>query len=116
MATIDELRAAVADHAELTEAPRNTSFRVATFKVRGKAIIAVEKDRVHATFALTETATRRLVEASDIEAETITRAAAPIGVRVELARLTTAQLRRLVELSLERASVRASTRRGQDST
>jgi hypothetical protein len=96
MASIEELQNVVL---ALPAVEAATHFRMASFKVGGKNFIGIEKDGVHATFALDESEVHALVQEMPEKVETIYRYEKPIGVRARLDSLSPEQLRHLVELS-----------------
>lgn len=99
MATIQNLRTAIAAYPGIKEASKNTGFRLATFKVGDKGIIAVEKDGIHATFALDARVIPILLTQFRSSAEGISKANTLIGIRIRLNELTIKQLDELVGLA-----------------
>jgi hypothetical protein len=96
MASVEDLQKVVL---ALPEVEAATHFHMASFKVRGKNFIGIEKDGVHATFALSAADVHALVQAMPDTVEAIYRFDKPIGIRARLDSLITEQLRHLVELS-----------------
>ncbi len=103
MATIQHLRAAIQGYSEIVEAPGNTSFRIATFKLGGKGCIAIEKDGKHATFALSMDDVKVLIKKSGASIEPVRKAGNLIGVRVNLRDLTAQQIKSLVKMAHSKA-------------
>ncbi|MDB5089756.1 MAG: hypothetical protein JWR09_3750 [Mucilaginibacter sp.] len=102
MATEQHLQIAIREYPEIVEAPGNTSFRKATFKIGGKGCIAVEKDGEHATFALLEDDIEALIKQSSASIEPIRKAGSLIGIRVNLTELTAQQVKALVKMTHSR--------------
>lgn len=82
----------------MEEAPGNTSFRMATFKIAGKGCVAIEKDGEHATFALSAGDTGKLIKRSGSKFEPIRKAGDLIGVRVALTALSTQEVNLLLAM------------------
>jgi len=99
MATIQDIRKVMQAYPEVEEAASNTSFRLATFRVGGKGFIAIEKDGVHATFALSAHDVQAQLTQAPFTVESISKAGKLIGVRVTLAEMTLSQLQDLVRLA-----------------
>jgi hypothetical protein len=99
MATVQDIRNTLRAYPEVEEAASNTSFRSATFKLDGRGFVAVEKDGVHATFALSEDDVRAQLTQTAYAVESIAKGEKLIGVRVAIAELTPPQLRDLIDLA-----------------
>ena len=89
---MQDLRQALRAYSEIKESDKSTNFRSATFKAKGKGLIAIEKDGNHATFALSEHSAQKILQQTDYSANGIRKGGYLIGLRVNLAELTVQQV------------------------
>ena len=103
LATIHQLRVVIKQYPEIVEAPGNTSFRMATFKIAGKGCIAIKKDGEHATFALLKDDINALILKSSAKIEPILKTGNLIGIRVDLTELKTEKIKALVKMACSKS-------------
>jgi YjbR len=99
MISLDDLEDIVLSLPEAEKVKRSVSFRQSTYRVNGKNFIGVEKDGVHAVFALDEVDVQKLVGGNPVIFESIVKANKAIGVRADIGKLSSRELRELIRKS-----------------
>lgn len=83
----------------LPETTEGTHFRMPAFQVRGKNFAGLERGGTHATLALAESDVDAALAEDPAAIEPVRRSGKPIGVRVDLAKVTPERFASLTELA-----------------
>lgn len=96
MSEIAEFRRLVLAQPETTE---GTHFRMPAFAVRGKNFASIDRDGEHVMLSLAESEAPAAAAADPGVVEEVRRFDKPIGIRVDIARISTGRLAELVEIA-----------------